>query len=219
MRFPPERASHRRAPRHVVRVAALALAGTVSPISAQPLPGIGPIPADRYAGLLMVDTVTTQSIRPVVETTPIGTDVNVDPSALPRVLDELYGGSVRDAVALRNAMPPGSADRRLATWTIALSGKDGVPLEMIDEFVTTMPDWPGQGAALDTREAMLLRDGAVDTLARLGTPRTQDGKLAVARHLASATPPKPPPCCGPSGAARRWMRRPSARSWAGAPGC
>ena len=179
---------HPRTWRLARRGSALALALGVAPIHAQPLPGSGPLPADRHAGFPMVDPLATSSVRPAIEPIAAATPVSVDPAALPRVLDELYGGSVREAVRLRGAMPSGSADRRLATWAIALSGKPDVPPELIDEFVATMPDWPGQGAALNAREAMLLEDGAVAVVASLGSPRTPEGKLAVARHLASADP-------------------------------
>ena len=176
------------------RASMLSLALVVSPINAQPLPDLGPLPADRHRGALVLDPIATQAVRPSLRSAGDGErGLSIDPGTLPRVLDELYAGSVAEAVALRNSMPRDDADWRLATWAIALSGAEGVPLTLIDEFLARMREWPGQAAAMNAREAILLRDGAVSVLAASGEPRTLEGKLAVAELLARSDPGRAAP--------------------------
>ena len=175
----------------------LAFAGTVGAVAwaATDLPLDGPIPVERYGSVasnirltpLRAAAVveTEQAMSPVVSASPSQTGM-LDPA-----LDALDAGNVTRARDLRDAMPPGSLDRKIAQWAIATSGKRAVPAAEIREAKAELEGWPGAGVMAVHLERALARELEGAALIRaLGadTPYTVDGQLALAEALAPRDP-------------------------------
>ena len=153
------------------------------------LPFAGPVAADRYVGMFAqpasgeslpprIDRVETGAIP--VATSPVPDAVQGSLRAMFAALD---GGDVTRARAIREGMAPGSLDRDIAEWAIALSGRAGVPAAEIDAARRRLGDWPGQVTLANAYERALLRE--LDGEALIGAfarqkPRTTEGKLALA---------------------------------------
>jgi soluble lytic murein transglycosylase len=59
-------------------------------------------------------------------------------------LEALYDGKVERALAIHAGMAADILDRKILAWTVALSGKSGVPAITILDVMTSLSDWPGQ---------------------------------------------------------------------------
>ena len=83
--------------------------------------------------------------------------VTVQPmsGSLQQGLEAISGGSTQRAIAIREGMREGSLDRKILSWSIALSGKPGVPSSDIARTAIELPDWPGQEIMRRNSEAAL----------------------------------------------------------------
>ena len=188
------RAGRRRMRTRAIAAVVVAL-GTLPATTAarEPLPHAGPPAADRYAGLLAsVASIATMPSIDRRETSAITVSDVARPAPLAGDLaatfDALDGGDVERARRLREGLASGSLDRAIATWAIALSGKEGVPAAEIAAARDTLAAWPGQITLANNYERALVRElNGAQLPAAFGTrePRTVTAKLALARALAA----------------------------------
>ncbi|MEM7216469.1 MAG: lytic transglycosylase domain-containing protein [Pseudomonadota bacterium] len=76
-------------------------------------------------------------------------------------LAALEKGRVSRAMGIRAGLKPGSLDRKILAWAIALSGKDGIDPNSITKIAKDLPDWPGQAAMRRNAERALAKRGGV----------------------------------------------------------
>ena len=194
-----DRAASRCAARVLATASAMLLLVAPTRSAGLELPGAGPRPADRYAGLLEgvraaappadraagstgVDAVETGAIR-----VPDAPPVAAASGDLGSALDHLSADEIDAARAIREGMPSGSLDRDVLTWALAMSGARGVPAADIAAAMASLADWPGQGTMATHRERALLGELSGDELVRAfggSEPRTVEGRLDLARALA-----------------------------------
>jgi soluble lytic murein transglycosylase len=103
-------------------------------------------------------------------------------------LDALSRDNVREALAARNRLKPGTLDRHILTWAIAVSGASGVPSTEIAEAQQELRGWPGLERLRPLSEKALFRENprASDVLAAFGEtmPETPEGSVVLADALA-----------------------------------
>ena len=99
-------------------------------------------------------------------------------------LDALSSKDTKRALAIRAAMQPGSLDRKVLAWAIALSPSARPRPGDIAKIANDLPNWPGQNAMRANFERALVRAKANDnTIIRaLGgqMPKSDAGKRALA---------------------------------------
>ena len=176
-------------------VLALALAAPIAGNAAaqSPLPAVGelPVPTPRPdAG--GTDATTTSTIRPasVVNASSINTAPKIAPvrGSLEEGLDALTTKDARRALAIRAGMAPGSLDRKILAWTIALSGQEDIPSGEIAAISRDLPDWPGHAAMRRHGEEAMARENppAQTVISAFGNsrPESVEGAILLARaHL------------------------------------
>mgnify|MGYP001240535775 CR=1 FL=1 len=108
-----------------------------------------------------------------------------DVAALREGLDALAAGNAPDALAVRDALTPGSLDRKLLTWAIAMSGQPGVSSAEIARAAAMLAGWPGMDTILSNAERALSTEphSPDEIIAAFGTlePRTINGAMRFAR--------------------------------------
>lgn len=106
-------------------------------------------------------------------------------ASLKEGLDATHSNVTR-ARAIREGMTPGSLDRQILTWAIALKG-DGVPAHEIASAARDLEGWPGMKTLRANSERALFRERAQPAQvisAFAGTqPETPEGTMALARAL------------------------------------
>lgn len=99
-------------------------------------------------------------------------------------LDALSTKDGRRALTIRNRMPP-SLDRRILTWSIAMSGLSEVSSSEIAAAQRELKGWPGTAAFHINTERALYREAppAKDVLAAFGEtlPETPEGAMLLAK--------------------------------------
>ncbi|KTQ84442.1 lytic transglycosylase [Aureimonas ureilytica] len=89
------------------------------------------------------------------------------------------------ALAIREGMAPGSLDRHILSWAIALRGTTDVPAAEIAHTAMELRSWPGMKVIRTNLERALNRERmpARDVVAAFGqdAPRTPEGAMALAR--------------------------------------
>ena len=101
-------------------------------------------------------------------------------------LDATYRDVPR-ALSIREGMTPGSLDRHILSWAIALRGTGDVPAAEIAHTAIELRDWPGMTNVRANLERALNRERmrAPDVVAAFAAdaPKTPEGKMALARAL------------------------------------
>ena len=91
---------------------------------------------------------------------------------------------------IREGLRPGSLDRKILTWAIALSGADDVPSVEIAAAAAELSGWPGMKRLRINSEKALWREGrpagAVITAFGSGAPESPEGTMALARAYIQA---------------------------------
>jgi len=102
-------------------------------------------------------------------------------------LDALAARDAATALSARDSLPPGSLDRHILTWAIAVSGQAGVPSSEIAAAQRELKGWPGLKTLRAHSERALARERppAEEVLSAFGTtlPETAEGAMALARAL------------------------------------
>ncbi|MEE2950357.1 MAG: lytic transglycosylase domain-containing protein [Pseudomonadota bacterium] len=91
---------------------------------------------------------------------------------------------------IREGLRPGSLDRKILTWAIALSGADDVPSVEIAAAAAELSGWPGMKRLRINSEKALWREGrpaqAVISAFGSGAPESPEGTMALARAYIQA---------------------------------
>lgn len=91
------------------------------------------------------------------------------------------------ARSIRDTLPANSLDHRILTWSIVLSGLEGVPSSEINEAAKTLKGWPGLASLhpLSERALFFEKPPASEVLAAFGnrSPETGKGTIALVRAL------------------------------------
>ncbi|MDF1607726.1 lytic transglycosylase domain-containing protein [Hoeflea sp. YIM 152468] len=102
-------------------------------------------------------------------------------------LDALGRGDAGLARSIRDAMPAQSLDHRILSWSIALSGMEGVPSAEITETAKTLNGWPGLASLQHLWERALFFEDppAAKVVAAFGStpPETAKGAIILIRAL------------------------------------
>ncbi|MBB3934537.1 lytic transglycosylase domain-containing protein [Aureimonas phyllosphaerae] len=92
---------------------------------------------------------------------------------------------IRRALAIREGMAPGSLDRHIMSWAIALRGTSDVPAAEIAHTAIELRGWPGMSTIRANLERALLRDPmpARDVVSAFASdrPQTPEGAMALAQ--------------------------------------
>jgi len=114
---------------------------------------------------------------------------SVENSRLKDGLDALSAKDAPTALSIRNSMPKG-LDRDILTWSIAVSGQNGVPSAEIAEAQSTLAGWPGLERLRGMSELALYRENpdARSVLNAFGdtNPETTEGTVILARALVAS---------------------------------
>lgn len=178
------------------------------------LPPMGPIPSVRpmaaAAGVALdparfgpvADIIRSNPLIPVPQQAPMtrdGTTFTASISSLTArpnnlrpisgglhdALDALNAEDVDKARAIRDGMMPGSLDRHILAWAIALHGGPKVPAHDIATAATELRGWPGMKQLRANSERALYREQlpAQDVVAAFGSskPETPQGAMALAQ--------------------------------------
>ena len=169
------------------------------PTHAETLPVLGPMPADRYAGLIAeLDPIVSYAVPAATARALAPTRVSVDAAPIaPRsgsfdgALRALDTGDAASARAIALGMPAGSVERDALLWAIALSSKSDAGT--VSAAMAEVSDWPNQAAMAANLERALVKERSGDALiAAFGAtdPVTDGGKLALAEALARRDEPR-----------------------------
>ncbi|MEQ8479372.1 MAG: lytic transglycosylase domain-containing protein [Hoeflea sp.] len=104
-------------------------------------------------------------------------------------LDALNDRDPDRARAIRDSMPRSTIDRQILTWSIALSGIEGVPSEEIRSAAAELEGWPGLGSLGALAERAMFAENPSDgqVLRAFGdkAPETVKGAILMVRALLS----------------------------------
>ncbi|WP_420410052.1 transglycosylase SLT domain-containing protein [Hoeflea sp.] len=142
-------------------------------------------------GEIPVPTPRPQTSAPVPTPSPspsISPAVSIEASAkLEAGLDALSDGDPDKARAIRDSMPRSTTDRHILTWSIALSGLEGVPSDEIRAAADELEGWPGLGSLKALSERALFTETPSDkqVLRTFGeaAPETVRGTILLVRAL------------------------------------
>lgn len=162
-------------------VLAFTLGDLTVPAQAVELPATAPLPQARPSPV--ADTAALTAFAPfATRNLPFG-----EVAPLKTGLSLLSAGDIAAARALCDELPPGSLERRIIAWAIALSGAPSVSSREITRTMEMLPDWPGLERLAANRERALYREHApareVLTIFEDAQPVTFEGKMALARAL------------------------------------
>lgn len=141
-----------------------------------------PVPANKYGVAGKAGRVATKDLTSAIAAavTPIDTNLKTG-------LDALSDRQPAKAIAVRNGMPPGTLERHILTWAIAVSGQRGIPSYEIAEAQRELQGWPGLKSLRGHSERALYRENppAAHVIAAFGAtrPETAEGTIILARAL------------------------------------
>ncbi|WP_185983083.1 transglycosylase SLT domain-containing protein [Aureimonas mangrovi] len=147
--------------------------GTPAPSANPALARTGPAPVAGATGF--TSSIASMGSRAAAVTPARG--------SLKDGLDATHNNISR-ARAIREGMTPGSLDRHILTWAIALKG-DGVPASEIAHAAGELSSWPGMATLRANSERALYKErpAAREVLAAFASsaPETPEGAMALAR--------------------------------------
>ncbi|WP_425349854.1 lytic transglycosylase domain-containing protein [Mangrovicella endophytica] len=145
-----------------------------NPIPAMRAPAPAPMPGASSA---FTASISSMSARP--------SDLRPVAGELRDGLQALASYDVRKARSIREGMMPGSLDRHILAWAIALQGGKDVPAVEIARAASELDGWPGMKTLRANSEKALYREQppARDVVAAFSStrPETPEGAMALAR--------------------------------------
>ena len=170
-----------------------------------PVPSRRPV-FEQSVGHIIASTTTPERMAPagIIPTKPVATPpvkmaslaatsrapkVRGIKGSLKSGLSALTSKDVKKARAIRFGMKPGSIDRKVLAWAIALSGRRDVTSGEIAEIQTQLPNWPGQAALRNNLERAIVREtrssSALIKAFGKSKPSSISGAIGLAKaHLA-----------------------------------
>lgn len=148
-----------------------------------PIPSGVPVPRRAPQAQVPADaTAFTASISAMPRNISPVAAVNGD---LKTGLQALSDGNARRARSIREGMTPGSLDRDILTWAIALTGGSDVPAIDIANAARSLAGWPGMKALRINSEKAIWREDrpAREVIAAFAntTPESPEGAMALAK--------------------------------------
>jgi soluble lytic murein transglycosylase len=143
-----------------------------------------PVPDVKPIGFLpqtsMPESIMTGSIPRSQTVAPVSDDLKAG-------LDALSAKDPMQALAIRDRMRPGTLDRHIMTWAIAVSGQKGVPSVEIAAAAQELQGWPGLAKLRAYSERALSDENPAPTavLSAFGetAPETTAGAMILSRAL------------------------------------
>ena len=175
------------------RVAAIGLAAgllavgparpeVVLPARDAPVPTARPYP-NLGKGIDIADT--TGSIAPAYMASAAGSVRGGSLDTLKAGLDAVSSNDIATARKDRDALPPGSLDRQILTWSMALSGSDQLSSAELTQAARELAGWPGLEDIRRNAERALANENpppaAVVQAFGASAPQTVDGTILLAR--------------------------------------
>jgi soluble lytic murein transglycosylase len=149
------------------------------PATANPL-AARPIPAD-------VDTDVSAFTASISQIVARPSSIGAIAGQLGDGMEAVASGNLRKARAIREGMRPGSLDRHILQWAIALNGGVDVPAAEIAEAAAELRGWPGMKRLRANSERALYREqpSASEVINAFGNtkPETPEGAMALGRAL------------------------------------
>ncbi|MGI9352254.1 MAG: transglycosylase SLT domain-containing protein [Rhizobiaceae bacterium] len=135
-------------------------------------PDVSPIRSDQPTNQQFPSSRKINSVEPIVGSLKEGL----------RALDQ---DKILTAIGIRAGLVPGSLDRKILAWAIALSGKSGLKSGTILKIARDLADWPGQSQMLKNAEIAMASE-ALNTKEIIEAfkgvePKSVDGAILLAR--------------------------------------
>ncbi|MCG6856753.1 MAG: lytic transglycosylase domain-containing protein [Salaquimonas sp.] len=154
------------------------------PYSANPIPFTASTDSQTVSSVSAITRLLAQEpVVPVAGTQQL--KVTPISGNLKSGLDALEAKDVGKALAIRAGMRPGSLERKVLAWAIALSGRPGIPSSEIAAIANDLPDWPGQRAMrIYSERALANEDPSARTVAAAfhgRKPESVEGAILLAK--------------------------------------
>ncbi|MCQ8781125.1 lytic transglycosylase domain-containing protein [Mangrovibrevibacter kandeliae] len=152
----------------------------------------GPVPTQNplLPKAPSVDSTPSPYTAAITASTARLADIRPIDGKLKDGLDALTRGDVDKARAIREGMLPGSLDRHILAWAVALHGGKDVPSFEIAQTASELRAWPGMKTLRANSERALYREQppARAVLAAFGQsqPETAEGAMVLARAMIEA---------------------------------
>ncbi|WP_152045410.1 lytic transglycosylase domain-containing protein [Aureimonas psammosilenae] len=132
-----------------------------------------------------VDTDTSAFTASISQIASRPSDIRAVAGQLKDGMDAISSGDLRRARAIREGMRPGSLDRHILQWAIALNGGIDVPAQDIATAAAELRGWPGMKRLRANSERALYREqpSASEVINAFGNskPQTPEGAMALAK--------------------------------------
>ena len=144
----------------------LGLFALMAPLSVLPIKAQGleqllleriPVPTAR-PDYIVTGTIRSDAISQIPVSGNADRSVNAIRGSLKGGLDALQDGNGARALGIRKGMRPGSLDRKILAWAIAISGSKTVTSSEIASIARDLPGWPAKGAMRNNAERALARE-------------------------------------------------------------
>ncbi|TCL70168.1 lytic transglycosylase domain-containing protein [Rhizobium sp. BK251] len=170
-----------------IGITVAAWGSVASPLPAEDIPVPDAKPLGFVPEVTSPASLITGSIPRSAPVAPVSGDLKAG-------LDALSSKDAQRALAVRDGMRPGTLDRHILTWAIAVSGQSGVPSVEIAAAANELKGWPGLSNLRAYSERALYNENppASAVLAAFGTTaaETPEGAIVLTRALMTtgATP-------------------------------
>ena len=152
-----------------------------------PLPSNIPVPTPRPATSTVAPAAPSSISQILQSNTPkteiiAATDAVSNTSDLARAIDSVESGNAGNALATYAAMKPGSLERKVLAWVLAISGDPAIPASTIRQISFDLADWPSQNIIQRNIERAIVRETPApgDLIARFSSSRPDSLSAAIA---------------------------------------
>ena len=168
-------------------ILSVALPATAALANESPLPSNIPVPTPRPA-TNTVAPAAPSSISQILQSntsktgTIASTDAVSNTSDLARAIDAVENGNAGNALATYATMKPGSLERKVLGWVLAISGDPAVSASTIRQISFDLADWPSQNIIQRNIERAIVREtpAPTDLIARFSSSRPDSLSAAIA---------------------------------------
>ncbi len=167
----------------------LAVPVTVALASEGPLPANIPVPKPRpeavnaRAPADINDLLSANKTRQIAQASA---SVSPKSGTLDAAITALEEGRVAEALAMRAGMVPGSLDRKVLAWVLAISGDLAVPSSEVQKISRDLANWPSQKQMANNLERAIVRENPAPGALLSRFSGTSPKTLTAASALAEA---------------------------------